>query len=123
FGITLIITFRNVKIMRTTFLLLLFSVSIASYTYAQFNPEGTEYSLVWQEEFDKNGAVNPAIWSFENGFVRNNELQWYQEKNAEVVDGNLIIYGKKETVKNTNYNSESKDYRLNGEYAAYTSSS
>jgi beta-glucanase (GH16 family) len=79
--------------------------------------------LVWQEEFDTSDSVNSANWSFENGFMRNNELQWYQEPNANVVDGKLVITGKRELIKNTKFDSESKDWRRNREFAEYTSSS
>ncbi|MEB2773687.1 glycoside hydrolase family 16 protein [Algoriphagus sp. D3-2-R+10] len=105
------------------FLFLLLSSFILSNVQAQFNPNGTDYSLVWQEEFDVSGQVNSALWSFERGFVRNIELQWYQEPNTIVSDGKLIIIGKREQIKNTNFDSESTDWRRNREFAEYTSSS
>lgn len=105
------------------FLFLLLSSFILSNVQAQFNPNGTDYSLVWQDEFDVSGQVNPASWSFERGFVRNNELQWYQEANAIVADGKLVITGKREQIKNTNFDSENTDWRRNREFAEYTSSS
>lgn len=104
-------------------LFLLFTLGVASSVHAQFNPNGTDYKLVWQEEFEKSGEVDPAFWSFEKGFVRNNELQWYQEPNAAVVDGMLVITGKREQVKNTKFDPENKDWRRNREFAEYTSSS
>jgi hypothetical protein len=45
-------------------------------------PDG--YTLVWSDEFDSDVAPNPQNWTFENGFVRNQELQWYQPQNAGV---------------------------------------
>lgn len=81
------------------------------------------WELVWHDEFDKDGEVDASSWSFEQGFVRNNELQWYQEDNAYCKDGLLIIEGRKERVKNPKYNPESKSWRENREYAEYTSSS
>ena len=80
------------------------------------------WELVWHDEFDKDGEVDASSWSFEQGFVRNNELQWYQEDNAYCKDGLLIIEGRKERVKNPKYNPESKSWRENREYAEYTSS-
>lgn len=38
---------------------------------------------------------------WEEGFQRNQELQWYQKENAICKDGALIITGKEERVKNT----------------------
>jgi len=38
-----------------------------------------EYKLVWADEFDADGPPNPKNWTFEEGFLRNNEDQWYQK--------------------------------------------
>ena len=84
-------------------------------------PEG--YELVWSEEFDEEGSPNSEYWSFESGFVRNNELQWYQEDNAIVEDGLLTIEGRRERVENPNYQPNSGDWKKKREYAEYTSSS
>ena len=65
------------------------------------------YQLVWQDEFDQDGKPDPKNWTYEQGFVRNKELQWYQSQNAEVRDGVLVITGKKEKVKNPAYQAES----------------
>lgn len=90
---------------------------------AQFEPAGTGYQLVWQEEFEKSGEVNPTSWTHENGFVRNNELQWYQEANANVENGKLIITGKREQLNNPRFDTESKDWKRNRQFANYSSSS
>lgn len=84
-------------------------------------PEG--YELVWQDEFNEDGPPNSQFWSFEKGFVRNEELQFYQEDNAVIRDGKLIITGRRETVKNPKYEEGYPDWRVNREYAAYTSAS
>ena len=39
-------------------------------------------TLVWSDEFDGVGPPDEQKWSFEEGFVRNQELQWYQPDNA-----------------------------------------
>lgn len=108
---------------RKTLFILFITLGFTTNIHAQFNPAGTGYQLVWQEEFEQEGKVNPEIWSFEKGFVRNNELQWYQEPNAAVRDGKLVITGKREQIKNTRFDPESKDWRRNREFAEYTSSS
>jgi beta-glucanase (GH16 family) len=82
-----------------------------------------ELTLVWAEEFDVDGPPNPVNWDFEHWFVRNNELQWYQPDNAWVEDGFLIIEGRREQVENPNYDPDSDNWRLNREYAEYTSTS
>jgi hypothetical protein len=52
-------------------------------------PEG--HDLVWSDEFDSEGAPSSENWSYEEGFLRNEELQWYQPDNAWVQAGFLII--------------------------------
>ncbi len=54
------------------------------------------YKLVWSDEFDVDGRPDPAKWTFEEGFVRNGERQWYQPQNAFVKDGHLIIEARRE---------------------------
>lgn len=80
------------------------------------------YTLVWQDEFDEEGPPNPEFWSFETGFVRNEELQYYQEENVVVKEGKLIITGRREKIFNPQYKDGSPDWRQNREYASYTSS-
>lgn len=82
----------------------------------------TGYSLVWSDEFDRNGIPDPSVWSFENGFVRNEEHQWYGAGNAICKNGLLIIEGRKEQIKNPGYEASSRDWTKNREYAEYTSS-
>lgn len=81
------------------------------------------YDLAWADEFDVDGAPNPNNWSFENGFVRNEEAQWYQPDNARVQGGFLVIEGRRERVPNPNYRAGSGDWKTNRPFAEYTSSS
>lgn len=82
--------------------------------------------LIWHDEFNDvaNTGPNPEYWSFESGFVRNEELQWYQEKNA-ICDGSgaLVIEGHMEKVPNPKYKPGSSSWKEKREYAEYTSSS
>ena len=48
--------------------------------------QGKEYRLVWSDEFEVDGRPSKD-WSYEHGFQRNQELQWYQSDNAYVKDG------------------------------------
>ncbi|MDR3692320.1 MAG: glycoside hydrolase family 16 protein [Fimbriimonas sp.] len=81
----------------------------------------SDYKLVWHDESNKPGAPDPKNWVFEQGFVRNNEMQWYQPQNAVVKDGHLIIEGRRENVANMDYVPNSKDWRKAREHAEYTS--
>ena len=79
--------------------------------------------LVWADEFNGNGKPNPEFWKYEKGFVRNEELQWYQEENANCANGVLLIEGRREEIPNPNYQAGSQSWRTNRETAHYTSSS
>lgn len=80
------------------------------------------YTLVWHDEFNTDGRPSDD-WTAEQGFVRNEELQWYQADNATVKDGCLDIEGRKQRIVNNNYVSGSSDWKTNRQYAEYTSSS
>lgn len=81
-----------------------------------------DYRLVWSDEFEVDGKPS-SDWSFERGFKRNQELQWYQPQNAWVKDGCLVIEGRREHRRNPNYQTGSSDWRTNREFIEYTSSS
>jgi beta-glucanase (GH16 family) len=81
------------------------------------------YRLVWSDEFDVDGRPNAANWRYEQGFVRNEEDQWYQPDNARVEGGVLIIEARREQKANPNYMAGSTDWKRNRQYAEYTSSS
>jgi beta-glucanase (GH16 family) len=85
--------------------------------------DGTKWKLVWSDEFDKDGAPNSANWGYEKGFVRNQELQWYQPDNATVSGGLLTIAAQKQQVTNPNYSAGSSDWKQSRQYAQYTSTS
>lgn len=53
------------------------------------------YVLNWYDEFNYTGSPDPAKWDYEHGLIRNNELQSYEEENASVGNGVLLIQGKK----------------------------
>lgn len=66
-----------------------------------------EYKLVWADEFDTAGKPDLTKWTFEYGFLRNNEKQYYTDslKNARVENGYLIIEAHKEKIANKDYKS------------------
>jgi hypothetical protein len=53
------------------------------------------YKLLWQDQFEKDGFLNPDIWTIETGGsgFGNNEAQFYtnQEKNIFVKDQTLYV--------------------------------
>jgi beta-glucanase (GH16 family) len=80
-------------------------------------------NLVWNEEFNKDGKPDSSVWKYEKGFVRNNELQWYQIENAICKDGILLIEGRREKIRNPGFVNGSNDWKRSREFAEYTSSS
>ncbi len=80
------------------------------------------YTLVWHDEFDRPGDPL-SHWDYEQGFVRNEEEQWYQRQNAWVEGGTLVIEGRRETVDNALYDSLSHNWKHNRPCALYTSAS
>lgn len=64
-----------------------------------------DYRLVWSDEFDTAGRPDGANWTFERGFVRNGEMQWYQPANASVKNGLLVIEGRREERRNPDFGS------------------
>ncbi len=79
--------------------------------------------LTWNDEFNTNGKPDPKNWKYEFGFVRNQELQWYQADNANCLNGVLVIEGRRERLPNPNYQGSSNNWKLNRRFADYTSSS
>ena len=95
-------------------------LSLAPAAAAQASPE---WKLVWSDEFNTDGRPDPAKWTYETGFVRNRELQWYQPENAWCEKGMLIVEGRRERKKNPNFEPGSQNWQTNREYAEYTSAS
>ncbi|MEM6855534.1 MAG: glycoside hydrolase family 16 protein [Planctomycetota bacterium] len=81
------------------------------------------YELVWNDEFDVDGLPNEEDWRFgREGFIRNNEVQWYQDDNAVIKDGVLVIEARKESRPNPNYIAGSESWKTNRPTIEYTSS-
>lgn len=101
-------------------LFLLVMICLVVVAFAQQTGGGMR--LVWSDEFDTDGRPSKD-WTYEQGFQRNQEAQWYQRQNAYVKDGCLVIEGRREHRRNPNYMAGSNDWRTNREFIEYTSSS
>ncbi|MDX2284223.1 MAG: glycoside hydrolase family 16 protein [Bacteroidia bacterium] len=56
--------------------------------------------LVWSDEFDYTGLPDTARWSYETGYLRNRELQYYtaqRPENARVENGLLILEARRDS--------------------------
>lgn len=91
----------------------------------QAQMQSDEWTLVWSDEFNEDGRLNPDSWKYEEGFVRNNEAQWYQPDNAYCKDGCLVIEARKEKGKRLNprYDASSGHWPMNVKSIDYTSAS
>ncbi len=101
--------------------LVIATMTVGSLTLTCSAGESTEYQLVWADEFNRNGRPDPNNWMYEQGFVRNEELQWYQPDNARCEDGLLIIEARRERKPNPNYDANSNNWRRSRRFAEYTS--
>ena len=100
----------------------LFAWALALIPIALFAVQPTDsLHLVWQEEFNYTGVPDTTKWQFEHGFVRNQELQWYQPHNARVIGGVLQITGRHEQVANPRYREGSRNWTTNRKTAEFTS--
>jgi beta-glucanase (GH16 family) len=61
-----------------------------------------QWKLVFADAFDKPGLPDPEKWMYEEGYLRNNEEQYYtreRKENVRVEDGKLIIEARQEQFK------------------------
>jgi acetyl esterase/lipase len=79
------------------------------------------WELIWADEFEVNGRPSPANWTYETGFVRNEELQWYQPNNATCVNGLLVLTAGRERVANLHHAPDAPDWAKRRPHADYTS--
>ncbi|WP_184548128.1 glycoside hydrolase family 16 protein [Mucilaginibacter sp. FT3.2] len=81
---------------------------------------------IWSDEFNYNGLPDTTKWGYEQGFVRNQELQYYTVKrpeNCRVENGCLVIETRKETYPNAAYLQGSAKWNQKEQFAQYTSAS
>lgn len=104
---------HSMKCLFTTLILLCFNI----------NAQAQCPTLVWSDEF--NGTqVDLTKWTFETGTGcdislcgwGNNELQYYQAKNATISNGVLSITAKKERVSGSSYTSARMKSLLKGDW-------
>lgn len=59
----------------------------------------SKWKLVWNDEFDKDGRPDQTKWTQEEGYLRNQEAQYYTKdrpENARIEKGHLIIEARKD---------------------------
>ncbi len=88
------------------------------------NTPGAEYTLIWADEFDTDGAICSENWFQQTQLIAgdswaNGELQHYTDRldNSFVSDGNLNIVAKKESFTDQGVTKDYTSARLNSKYA------
>jgi beta-glucanase (GH16 family) len=59
------------------------------------------WKLVWSDEFNQLGSPDAKSWSYESGYIRNNEAQYYTKnrpQNVRVEDGHLVIEARNDSL-------------------------
>jgi beta-glucanase (GH16 family) len=76
------------------------------------------WTLVFADEFEAQGALDPAKWGYEIGYVRNDEKQYYTSRaeNVRAEGGALVIEGRKEAYQGYAYTSASINTRRRFEF-------
>ncbi len=76
-------------------------------------PGTSGWTLVFADEFDTPGALDPAKWGYEIGYIRNDEKQYYTSRaeNVRAEGGNLLIEARKEPYQGYGYTSASINTR------------
>jgi len=72
-------------------------------------PGPAGWTLAFSDEFDAAGALDPAKWGYEIGYIRNDEKQSYtsRSENVRAEGGNLVIEARKEAHQGYGYTSAS----------------
>jgi beta-glucanase (GH16 family) len=92
-------------------------------SFAALSQQTDGYQLVWQDEFEKDGAPDSSNWNYEQGFARNFEAQWYQPENAWCREGHLIIEARREKKPNPLFESiDSESWRRSRDTVRFSSS-
>ncbi len=76
-------------------------------------PGPSGWTLVFSDEFDAPGALDPAKWGYEIGYVRNDEKQYYtsRSENVRAEGGSLLIEARREPYQGYGYTSASINTR------------
>ncbi|MFN3728493.1 MAG: family 16 glycosylhydrolase [Fimbriimonadaceae bacterium] len=61
--------------------------------------DAAKWELVWGDEFNTGTAPDPEKWTYEVGYIRNNEAQYYtkdRRENARIENGRLVIEARRD---------------------------
>ncbi len=78
-----------------------------------------QWTQIWSDEFNDSGLPDADKWSYEKGYIRNDELQYYtveREKNARVENGRLILEAHREDYQGMRFTSASLHTQGRGDW-------
>lgn len=78
-------------------------LSLTGFAQEKVLPQQQYTRLVWADEFNKTGLPDEQKWNYENGYLRNHELQFYTRRrpqNARIEKGNLVITARNDSMRN-----------------------
>jgi beta-glucanase (GH16 family) len=93
---------------------------------SNLNAEELKWQLVWSDEFNYRGLPDPRKWTYEEGFIRNHEMQYYtpaRKENARVENGMLVIEARQENFQNPQYQANSQKWQQQRQVATHTAAS
>lgn len=96
--------------MKLNTIILLLAAMLPLGACALYPQEAETRKLLWSDEFNYSGLPDSTKWQYEEGFIRNQEAQYYTKerlKNTQVKDGVLTITAHKEDFKGARYTSAS----------------
>ena len=110
---------KHIFIMNKAIIISLLSVFLSVDAWAQDNG----WKLIWNDEFEVEGRPDSTKWTYEYGFERNEELQWYTPENVFQRDGYLVIEARPADLPCPSYREGSRHWRNNRPRILWTSSS
>ncbi len=93
---------------------------------ANTHTQAGAWRLIWSDEFSTDGLPDESKWSYEEGFRRNEEMQYYmkeRKENSRVENGLLILEGRKERMPNPRIGKGRAAWQRSREFVDYTSAS
>ena len=55
-----------------------------------------DWRVVWRDEFNREGRLWGWVWKYEEGYVGNEEGEWYEGENGVCKGGLVVMEGGKE---------------------------
>ena len=98
-------------------------MALSAFFPAEASAQNDGWQLVWHDEFDADGRPDSTKWTYERGFERNEEAQWYAPENVFQRNGHLVIEARPADFPCPSYKEGSTHWRNNRPRILWTSGS